>query len=540
MRGSLAVRLDDGLVNRHVPTRKARGLRFTKTAPGGFHSGSVRIDLPRDEFPHLGPNNRIYVYDKRNGRVVWDGYTDNPGASDGSAGQGFELSAMGGMVRASDESRALVYIDRGLEQWTRASGSAASASTDVSPDPTGSVDAQGLLCQLTPGQPVTTNSRASISYLGLENAGLEFGAMSFRVLDGKTDANYSPELYWAPPIPVGTATLGAFNSNDSAFTKFVGDASAPPSGAMQVGVRLLRAAGGATTVADDTTWAFFYELAVLMRRVDRDGNLLTGAAGMLDSTYVAANWVVEDLIGRMLTFCDPLTAENEAASIQIDQLAYHDGTTAAQVLEDLMLHDSTLYWGIGETLPNGLHRFWMRSWPDSPLGTPAVTGYRYEISTRDNYSAPGGDSDLCNRIAVFWTDEKGIQQTTVRTSSVDDLGGAPGDSGARTRDADPITLPEGRGSLANAERIGDAVLASKAAPPKAGTAVVSRPILDHDTGNTVMPWEIEPGYNVMVRETGDVLRLTEFEYVDDDVAATLTLGEPVLTIEQRIARLSRV
>lgn len=537
MRSPLAVRIGDGLVDRHVPARKAHDLRFTKSAPGGHQGASVRIDLPRDEFPRLGPNDRIYVYDKRTGRTVWDGYTDNPGATDNSGGEGFELVAMGGMARASDESRALVYIDRDLNAWTRSSGASAAAKTDVGTDPSGSVAVDGLLCQFPPGQPIATNSRTPIEYRALEGAGLEFGAMSLRVLDGKTDANYEVELYWAPPIPVGIAQLGAYNSNDSAFSKYVGDASSPASGANIVGVRLRRS-GAATTVADDNTWAFFYNIAVLGRRVDRDGTVLTGAAGMLDATFVTPHWVVEDLIGRMLTFCDPLTAENEALSVQLDQLAYHDGATAAQVLEDLSLHDADIYWGIGETLRNGLHRFWYRSW-DTRLGTPEYTGFRYEISTADGYTDTGGDNDLCNRIAVYWTDEKGNKQTTVRTADVDGLGGAPGDVGARTRDAEPVTLPDGRGSLTAAERVGDAILATKAAPPASGTATVTRPLLDYYSGNTVMPWEIEPGYHVHVRETGDILRLTEVEFRDGDMAAGLTLGEPMRTADQWIVEATR-
>ena len=81
------------------------------------------------------------------------------------------------------------------------------------------------------------------------------------------------------------------------------------------------------------------------------------------------------------------------------------------------------------------------------------------------------------------------------------------------------------------------VLAAKATPPKAARAVVRRPILDRQTGAMVMPWEIEPGYVVSVRETGDLLRLTEMDYDDDAVATTLTLGTPQRTIEQMLAGL---
>jgi hypothetical protein len=56
----------------------------------------------------------------------------------------------------------------------------------------------------------------------------------------------------------------------------------------------------------------------------------------------------------------------------------------------------------------------------------------------------------------------------------------------------------------------------------------------------VHPRQVIPGYNVRVRETGDVLRLTETEYDHDAGAVTLTLGTPVQSTDQIIARLLKV
>jgi hypothetical protein len=75
--------------------------------------------------------------------------------------------------------------------------------------------------------------------------------------------------------------------------------------------------------------------------------------------------------------------------------------------------------------------------------------------------------------------------------------------GTRVKDADPITCPTVRLKTANATRIGGQILTDKINPPKAGTILVRRPIVDQLTGNMVMPWEIEPGYLCRVRETGD-------------------------------------
>jgi hypothetical protein len=144
---------------------------------------------------------------------------------------------------------------------------------------------------------------------------------------------------------------------------------------------------------------------------------------------------------------------------------------------------------------------------------------------------------------VNWTDGNGnAQSTPVTAASLGLVGiGLPVDDlGARVKDADPITLPEGKGSAANATRIGGQILTDKINPPKSGTILVRRPIIDQLTGNTVMPWEIEPGYICRVRETGDDLRITQVDYDDDSCSMLLTLGAPVLTDEQRLARLDRV
>jgi hypothetical protein len=275
----------------------------------------------------------------------------------------------------------------------------------------------------------------------------------------------------------------------------------------------------ATNVATDDLWLAVGEIAVLGQPVDRYGQPYANPR----TTHWLASEIVEDLLGRLLTFCEGVTADIDTTTAEIDQLAYLDAATPAQVFDDLSLHEPDFYWGIGSTGTNGKHRFWYRAWPTTP---------RYEISTKDGYSAPGGEADLCNRIAINWTDTKGSTQTTIVTSTVPALG-------TRVRDAEPVTLPVGLGSLAGAQRVGELVLASKASPPKAATAVVRRPVVDHLRGCMVNLWEIEPGYLVRVRETGDDLRLTEMEYADADVAATLTLGTPVRSTDQLIADVSR-
>jgi hypothetical protein len=198
--------------------------------------------------------------------------------------------------------------------------------------------------------------------------------------------------------------------------------------------------GIGTNVADDTTWSQFDGLSMIGQRMDRNGTLLTGAAGLVSATQVLASQVVEDLLGRLLTFCDPATAQVDATTFGITELAWPEGVKAADVLTKLGLFESGYLWEILESNDAGKHRFNYRAWPTTP---------RYEVSVRDDWKQRGSDVDLCNRILVAWTDAVGNHQVTAVTAAVLGLTGIglPVDAlGTRVKDADPITLPDGYGS----------------------------------------------------------------------------------------------
>lgn len=541
MRAPLGVRINDGKNDRRIEG-KTTGLKFRKTAPGGFHSASMTLNVPRDAFTDLGPADRVYIYGPT-GRTLWEGFLDNPASTDGPAGQSIEVSALGTMNLAQDQSKALVYIDRDLGGWVAYAGSATSANATTSNDPTGG-SGEGLITGFNPGQAIGTSAVAQIRYEAFNRAGWLAGAINTDARSGKIDTGYRTELAYSGPggtfgfvtILSGTG-ITTIPANESRFVGASIDA---------LSLRLKRT-GGATNIADDNTWSWFTNISVVGARLDRFGTLLTGSGPLVSTTYVRADWVVEDLLGRSLSnLIDPTLSTVQVTTYQIDQLAYHDGATAAQVLDDLTLWEPSMLWEILEHTGRG-YRFNYRAWP---------TTARYEVSVKDGYSAPGSDVDLCNRIAVKWTDEQRNDRTTiVYASSAPGVvpswipsGAAPTvfaaslkalEDAGRAKDAEPVMLPEGRGSAANAQRIGEQVLAAKADPPKAATVTVRRRLVDLTRGGTVMPYEIEPGYMVRVRETGDLMPLTEVEYNDDDGSATLTLGVPALSIEQRVARLAK-
>lgn len=530
----LSVRLSDGTTDRHV-TKYASALSFTKAASGGHMSCQFHLNLPRNTFDDLGPQDKCWIYDDRTADTVFGAaYLENATPNDGPAGQAFDIKAFGGMALASDESRPLIYITQELGDFEKALDSIKAGNTesgdlaDDSGDPIG----YGLKVQFPTGTLAPTGSVVSAGNYSMERAGMTLGAVHSVLVGGKSDANWAQELVHTGGT-IATSTLTAGPASLDLYVGGGGGSDLIPPGTDRFAFRLRRS-GLSTNVADDDTWLLMSGLYVLGRRMDRYGDLLTGAAEMGAVLYVLASDVVEDLLGRVLTFCDPATATVDTTTFGIDQLAYLDGAKAETVLTGLADFEPDHWWGIGGSGDNGLHQFWFREWATEP---------RYVVSVEDGWQQTGSDSDLCNEVQVSWTDAAGQKQTRIVTAA--ELGlvgvGLPVDAlGSRVKQADPITLPDGRGSEANALQIGAAVLRDKINPPLAGTVTIRRPIMDLLTGNEAMPWELEPGWPVMVQEPGHLIRCTQMTYDDPSVAATLTLGRPVLTESQRIAKLARV
>jgi hypothetical protein len=537
MRGNLSVRVVTPTTDRFV-TDHVTDLRYRKTAPGGHHSASCRITVPRNTLPDLGPDDRLIFYESRTGATMWEGNTDNPGVTDGPAGQSFDVSAMGGMVLASDQTEKLIWLDSSLDQWRKddAHPQVPSGTGDASQFPADAgtrAGDPGLFCQFTPGQPITTGDQTGVIYTAFADSSMTLGGFAGFSDGGQFDTNYQLEWLADPWVSGDAYVTAVLDSLGYPLVAYAG--SDLPLNKTGLAFRILREAGGAHVVADDNTWGCFGEVSVLGQLVDRYGDPLPMAttahvdlSGAPVVAHVLASEVAEDLLGRLLTMCDPASAVIDTTAFPIDQLAYHDGATAAQVLEDLTLFEPDFLWEILErTRATGLHRFAYRAWSTTP---------RYEISVRDGYVAPGGEVDLCNRIRMFWTTPKGVKRSLFVTAPVPQF---DNETPPRIHDAEPVTLPDGLGSAAHAERVGQRILAAKNTPPRAATATVRRPIMDRLLGRLVMPWEIEPGHLAQVAELGQSLRVTETEYVDSGCEADLTLGAPTRTVEQMVAHLTR-
>jgi hypothetical protein len=529
----------------YVLTDAASDLEHRRSAPGGFTSLDVTLDLPRTMFPNLGPDCRVEVFDPRTGRTLWEGWAERPGQENTRAGQRWKLAAVGNRALASDQRKPMIYIDRELA-WSEASTETMpqSARAEVTSNPRGG-GGEGLFTGLPKGTTAFLALQSQIGYTRCREAGIKVGALGVTITAGRNDNDYLSQMTWSDGVETGSGVMqsgtGIFTSSDRR-ARFVGSGGVhPPEGIDVIALRLIRTTSGGSgaDIPDNTHWLWHTDPVVVGQRMDRHGTPLTGGTGLVTTEYVQADWVVADVIARYLPLVDPTLARIETPTNNgegpwfIDQLAYVEATTADEIVSELERWEPAMTWELLETVEGRGVRYNYRH-IDLPPDTHPGSGHRYELSmTADSVELPGPDTTLCNRIVVAWTDTRGNDRTTTVTSTVPALVNS-----RRVHDADPITLPPGIGSESNAQRAGLLALAALNEATLAGSAVVSRRLYDRLTGLTVEPYEIEAGYSVLVAEEGTTVRLTNTVWDDEAGLMRLTLGSPRLTVDQRVARLA--
>ncbi|MFG3702376.1 hypothetical protein ACGF5C_31515 [Micromonospora sp. NPDC047620] len=528
----LTVRLRTARADRHV-TADARDLVMRWTDPGGYASCMVPLDRPLSLQPdEIGYYGQVTVYDARDGSVVWDGRMEDPGRS-ARDGQVWDLTAVGGQAHTRDRTVPLVYVDQTLSDAFRTLTNAPGATNSTGEDPGGS-GKDSVILQFPEGQSVSTGSRVNVRFDALARAGMKLGRIDYAFDGGIADANYSV-------MAIASTNGGASDiARDQPLSTGGGGSSARvvgthwTNGRNTLDLRLQRSAGGAIKVADDLHWAAFMDLVVQAMRYNANG--LEKTTGYTSNTILASD-VVADLLGRLLTDYDGTNAVIATTTHPIDQLAYPDGVTAAQVLDDLLRLEGGFTWRVWERAAAGKYRFeWV------PL--PSVV--RYECDVVDGYDGQGSADGLYNMVTVRWRDSAGRSRFTFRSSVVPELVAA-----GLNRQAS-IDLGSEVGSTAAAQRAGDQFLAEHQFAPNGGRLRIARPILDLQTGRMVQPWEIRPGLirvrgilprvdalNASARDGVTVFRIVGGEYRASDGAATLDLDSYANTTPRLLSTLMR-
>jgi hypothetical protein len=509
-------------------TNQLVDLRFRSSIPGGFATCTFTLnrplDIQPDEIEYYGT---VYIYDGRNSRVIWEGRLEDPGRSAGDRGETWSLSATGPRAHAMDQTFPVIYIDQSLERWTRSKYSVSKAVTE-----TAEIDETypALVIRANEGDAIDTAWVGDWIYRYLAYSGQKLARIRADVVGDGGSANYPIGIF----TRIGGGSSGFNVKQSSVAGNSVIAANTSSSGwdndANVASLRFQR--DTSSTTAGDTTAQYFYNVFVraLLKKVDgTDDFTNTYSVNNVDPIEVVA-----DLLGRVLTKFDGPGATLVGSGIDIDQLAYPDGTTADAILADLATFDPGYYWAAWESNTAGKNRFEYVPWPSV---------IRYEADTVDGYDAPASGGELYNRVHVRWRDAIGRVRNTVRSQTVTELSDASLIRTAYLDIADEI------GSATNADYVGDNFLIEHKYPPNAGTLRIARPILDNVESRMVMPWEILPGnlirvqgilprvdaLNATARDGVTIFRVISTEFSSSDGAVTLELDSYARTIARYVS-----
>jgi hypothetical protein len=511
-------------------TRYLRDLQFREVATGGFASATFSIDRPLGVMPQeLDYFANVYIYD-HTGATVWEGRLEDLGIESGDQGQVWRISALGPSTHASDRNVPLIYVDTSWDKWIKArSASGEQQNTQVSTgdDPGGSGDAS-LVLSFPTGMTVPTNGACTAYYLCLDASGQNMAVFDYSWDAGLTSASWEIRGFSSGTNVVRTQSASTGGGGTS--TALVGSGSfAFGDHRPIVQFRWTGAASGTGT--SDIVWASIKEICVRATTYTKAGSEESSGYSSADKTILAST-VVADLLGRLLDQYDGANATIDTTTYAITQLAYYDGVTPREVLDDLMEFEPGYRWGAYESTTGG-YRFEWKAWP---------TTVRYEAAVHDGFDSPASATDVWNAVRVYYEDSLGQTVSVRSTSTVDAL-----DDANLTREAKLDLV--GTGSSANATQTGVQFLAEHERPAASGTLRISRPVIDLIDGRWVQPWQIRAGELIRVRDvqprvdaltaTGrdgiSVFKIASREYSTADATATLELDEYTLSTARALA-----
>lgn len=441
MRAPISVVINDGVTSRHV-TKKVRNLRYAKSAYGGDTSLSCDILLPKSAFHDLGPNSTLTVWGA-DGSEVWSGNIDNPGDSDGPAGEGLQLTAFGGAVRLTYVTEPLAPVETGLDGWVKNRRSNKRSEFTTGERPTGAPTHQHAPRS---GANIPDEWLAASGHNTFYEAGLRVGRLVARVGFGASDSWFArvgagpnpDDTFWDTAIFVGThserrasvqfvpiVTVPAgTRANDYSHTGALGECKFP--------IFQTTAGALADTGANSEKWWVEYYEVILRQQLKTATGAWTTTPGMYDRDYVLAHEVIAHLVGQgMVPGAVGSNASIATTTYQIDALSWLDGINAADALEELSVFEPDLFWTLyGDRFTANL---WTNLAPRYVIGEGGIRFDGDEVGTK------------CNRITVRWVGPNGGDRTTVVRDDTVAL--------TYDRDAETIDLPEGTGSSANASTL---------------------------------------------------------------------------------------
>lgn len=522
-------------------TKFVDDIQYRSVVPGGFASATITLRVPRNMAALASPDPlgfsqltelfaRVQVVDLETMEIAWEGRIEDPARQ--VEPDTWQIGALGSMVAATDVQRPVFYIDSSLDRW---------ATGDL-------IDSSGgIIFQANPGLSWSTSKDDAQRSLTIAFKS------GYTLFDGNDDFTWRWDSHgYDQPIARYSLTQKGYASNgtQAALTDVIVGIAANP----EVQVTLFTAAEttktnviGTQFTDANTRWLAFgadrhagaasYTIGstetVTIRvrdpkivgiRCNRFGTRLTTAASY-PGTYVTVAQVVEDVVGRFLaggwfenTLNTPLPGSVRSQDVYIDatdttqilHLAYPEGATAADILNDLISQVQTnAYWAIWESnwkasdadhdfTVNSGFRFEWATWPDN---------WGYLASSQDGLEGQPNGDDVWNFVSYRYPDNGDSNQYHVTTAWLGSDQMSPElYAGGFTRAITVNKTDPTDGSTAGALR--DAYLNSKRKVLNAGTLTVRRPIQFFDTGTnsasgaarTVDPWMIRPGKLVRIAD----------------------------------------
>ncbi len=529
LRVPLAVRIETTRADRQLQG-EIDDLTFRKVAVGGHASARFTLRRPLTTVaPEIETYAPVSIIDTRNGKGAWFGRQADPGRSAGSDGQLYEITCEGPSAFLRDRTVPLIYIDAELSGWEKYGGSVRAGIVQADESDDGDEDV--LKTQFPSGTDVLNGDYVAARNLRIHNAGLHLASISFTVIGGGDTSSFRMQVVAEPS---GLVLFDEDLSTSGTGTFFTLDDWAFPADD-RTRLQILR--DGPTTTPDDGAHILWGGLLLQATRYTEYGVEITSPSEYNDS-YIYAWQVVADVIGRLgQTYFDGADAFiDETGTHQVTQLAYPQGVTGAQVLDDMAELEPGFVWQATDRLANGKYRFAYVAKP---------TTVRYEADVVDGLEAQGDSVELYNEVIVRWKDRRGRFRTTPVTANVQAL-----TARGLTRSY-PIDLSADRGSPENATRVAQEFLAAHATPGNASRLTISRPILDITSGRTVQPWEIEPNTLIRVRginarpdalqaaarDGSTIYYVAAVEYTASSNSAVLELDAYSVTTARAIAEL---
>lgn len=523
--------------DRHI-TRQVRDLEYTGQIPGGFGPATFTLDHPldrRDE--HLSPYTGVRIFDTRSGAVCWEGLIDDVGKGVDASGRIWRVSCVGSSAHASDEARGHVFIDRDLTAWEEVFVTI--PGWTVNSEVRDTDDAESLVFRWPRGTGLPAISPvASIQYRRIMDAGQNIALIGGRFDCGRTEG---VDRRYQAIARKGTGSYTTVADYGWSTTEAPYDVNLGTDWTGAKDNLRLRTIwkGAAATVGGDAEWVRVLNIYIRAALYDVNGSESQGPYG---NPFVRARDIVADLLGRILNRYDgPNALIDQNDDFQIDQLAYPDGATCADILDDLMLINPTYYWAAWEmNWDTGKYAFEWVPW-DAKVG--------FEADVSDGFDSSSGQSDLYNKVAIRWQGPGGRDLFYYGKQTIDYL-----DTAGVTRSPPTIDLSSSLGSFNTAAQVSATFLAEHASAPNSGTLTIARPITNLNYGRSMQPWELPrwaPGALIRVRgitpnadslnriqrDGVTVFKIVGATYRQQDNTCVLNLDAHPRTVQQLLAKL---